>query len=145
MPSFLLRYDWVLFIAFATASVVWVRRDLRLSPTAAAGPLLVANAPWVIAGIGSFVYPERDSFSRFDLRLGVLPYALIGSVVVIWIVLLKWLFSGGAELLAASPKAVRGLNLPKSAEAIKLLAAACVGGGILGTVGLVISESAKPR
>jgi hypothetical protein len=145
MPDLLFRYDWIAFIAFGTVAVVWARRELGLQPAAAVGPLVIANAPWLFSGVGAFAYPDRDSFARFDLRLGLLPYAMVGSLVVIWIVLLNWLFRGGAELLAASPKAVRGFNLPHSANGIKLMAVACVGGGIVGMIGLVIAASGTPR
>jgi hypothetical protein len=145
MPELLLRFDWVLNMVVGTVIVSLIRRELGLRPIAAARPLLIANAPWVLSGIGAFVYPDRSGFSRFDMRLGLLPVALICSVAVIWISLLTWLFRGGADHIAASPRAVRALNLPRSAENIKLAAAVCIGGAILGMIALVISESMKLR
>jgi hypothetical protein len=142
----ILRFDWLLFILVGSGLVIWIRQELGLRPTIAVRPLAIANSHWLIAGIGSFLYPDRDSFGRFDLRLGVLPYALIATVILIWVVLLDWLFRrGGAELLASSSKALRSLNLPDSARGIQLMAVAAIGGGLLGLVALVLTATQMPR
>src|SRR5688500_7107738 len=146
MFDVIFRYDWLLFIVFGSVLIVWVRHQLRLEPAVAAQPLLIANIHWLVSGLGSFLYPDRDSFARFDLRLGVLPYALIASVVAIWIVLADWLFRrGGADLLAESSERLRGLNLPGSPGGIKLVTVVCICAGIMGLFGIVITETAMPR
>jgi hypothetical protein len=142
----LLRFDWLLFILVGSGLLIWIRRELGLRPNVAIGPLAIVNSHWAIAGIGSFLYPDRDSFGRFDLRLGLLPYALIASVTLIWIVLIDWLFRrGGADLLASSSKTLKSLNLPGSASGIKLMAVACIGGGMLGLVRIVVTATQTPR
>jgi hypothetical protein len=117
-----------------------------LKPSVALVPLLIANCHWLASGVGAIVYPDRDSFARFDLRLGLLPYALIVTVVFIWVVLLDWLFRrGGADLLAGASSVVQGLNLPRSASSVKLMAVACVCGGVMGLFAIVLAATETPH
>jgi hypothetical protein len=141
----LFRFDWLIFIAVGTVAVLDVRRQLRRQPIAAAVPLMIMNLPWFITGFGKFLYPARDTFDLFDLRLGLLPYMLVASIVAVWVALIAWLFRGGAEEIANSPQAARTLRVPENASSIKLLFVAALAGGVMGISMMVLTATEKVR
>ena len=138
-------YDWFLFIIVGTIVILTIRASLHLHPVAAPFPLLVANLPWLMTGLGVFLHPDRDVFGLFDLRLGMPAYALLASIVIIWITLLRWLFKSGAEQLAASDQVRRLLNVPENPISIKLLAIACVMRGVIGISMMVLTATGIVR
>ncbi len=137
----LMRFDWLLFIAFGTVAVIELRRQLGLRPIAAPLPLLFANLPWLVGGLGKFLYRDRDFLGLLDLRIGAFAQILIASFVVLWASLVAWLFRGGAERIADSPAAAALLHVPQRASSIKLLFLAALTGGVMGlTMGVVMAN-----
>jgi hypothetical protein len=140
------KYSWLLYIIVGSLLFLSARKDLGLPRRNVTRGLLVLNAPWVLTGFGLLRYPGLSSFDLFDLRLGFVAYALIASAVAIWTVLLFWLFArNGAELLASSDGIVAFLRLARNASAIKLVAVACVLGGVLGLVAMIIAATGAAR
>lgn len=100
--------------------------------------LLIGNLPWIVEGVALITNPKLTIHNIVGADAGWARFAMIGSVVTIWVTLYWWLFRfGGAEQLEANP--VRILNLPQTARGIKLFFILALCGGVIGLAAMIVA------
>lgn len=137
------RYFWLVCVVLGSAIILIARAELRIRGfRSALAALAILNMPFLLTGYGMLVSPRpRNTVDLFSPRSGWIALALVASAAANWVAILWWIFAArGAERLAAAPRILKSLNLPNDADAIRLFTIACILGGVVGIVMLVLTQ-----
>jgi hypothetical protein len=149
MDQFIFHYFWIAFIIVTAANAFIMRarskKYIQQNPELEAGYstmfraiIIYGNIPWVIMGAGILLGLTKSIFSYFfPSQLNPIVLIFHASVIVIWVLSVRWIyFKGGAEMLESHPGLLR-TNLSGgnyTAKQIKFFFPIALIGGIAGMV-----------
>jgi hypothetical protein len=143
------KYAWILFVIVTCANALSYKykskKYIAENPDLKEGYdtifknfILYGNIPWLIIGMGCLTGSTSSLFDAFNPRaLNPFVLAFHGSIVLIWILLVRFIyFKGGAEFLEKHPGLLRknsfSGNPNVTAAQIKWFFPIALLGGIIG-------------